>query len=534
MSKDILESSIQKNENKLVFEEGLLDAIGLDSKELDLGNAVHTSEPDLGDLSLEEEGEVKHTQLKLYEQGWVQLVVMGGAVALVTVFLGTFLAQSFGMVKSGVDGEKAELDEKAKKSGAKELGFIDEAENKDAELSRLKAEKAMMNQKYQSEIINLKRQQQQLQQQANALNNKEGKEEGEIEKNNNINIEKSPPPPPVVEVPQPAPAVQPFIEAAQVPDLRAEWQNAQDLWNLQRQFGSFGGSNNNKSPLDTKLANSLKNQESEEEENLAVAEADVQENSSGDRQNKTTKLETSVSVPAKFDATLVAEQQAFMSGKVHSKDKPDETIIASTKILAGTQLRGIVKTPIIFMDGDENAGERSFTIEITQSLDLGSLKIPEGSLLIGEIKTASPVGILFLTGSVIVTPDGEFELPENLVEIRGEGGKPLMANLVQRGKMQEFGKFLGAMVMGGLREAANLYNRPDQKTIVNNNQTIITTQQPTKNYPAAAISGAMSEITPRVQRTLQPAQQPPGNVWQVPAGKPVSIYFRRSLTIETG
>jgi len=234
-------------------------------------------------------------------------------------------------------------------------------------------------------------------------------------------------------------------------------------------------------------------------------------------------------------SSLQAEQEAFLSGRIYESENNRERLniqVASVgKIIAGTQIAGRVKTPIIFIEGDEQAGERTFAIEIQEPVILKDAVIPPGSLLLGEINTVAPNGVMFLTGSLLVTPTGEYELPENTVEIRGDKGKPLIAKILQRGQIKEIAKALSAMAVSGFQQAASLYNQPDQQTIITDNQTIVTSSQPKRNYVAATINGAMNAINPRLQELLRPVGPPPIRVWQIEAGRKVNIFFRRSVSI---
>jgi hypothetical protein len=235
-----------------------------------------------------------------------------------------------------------------------------------------------------------------------------------------------------------------------------------------------------------------------------------------------------------LDERVIAEQQAFLAGKVYEPVAATPAP-ATARIMAGTQVSGRVKSPIIFVDGDEKAGGRHFTIELEEPIPAGAVTIPSKTLLLGRVALVADNGVMFLVGTLLVLPDGsEYELPEDVVEIRGSSGNPLIASRINPERGGNFFKAIGSMIVGGAQEAARLFNQPrQQQTIIGERQTIVTTSQPKPNYPAAVVQGAMNAISPRLQQTLQPTN-PQGQVraWSVNAGRKVSVFFNRSVTLE--
>ena len=577
-----------------ILDSDLLSLVGLEDKDI-LSDNDSNLEAEFYDSENEEEDE--HTELKFHEQGWVQAGAMGLAVGLITVFVGTFLSSSFGIGKEAKIVKSEAKAKKDSKTDAAERGFLDKTqEEKDKELSRLQAERAMINQRYQARLLELQREQQ-LAAEVNAsqaesatTNTNQAKIEElrkRLEERKKAQaLEKVPEPPEVVVPPPPetsVPVATPSLptNTANNIDYKSQWQIVQEMWRLQQEIGSFGKGSSTpvlRTELSNQVSNNFEgksdlNSRSNNVENLGSSGVLVTpeggKNQDGEliltpeeiEQMKKNSNNNSVSSPTEkinvlpkslqqslpinpsqiegnqYDnkvSNLQLEQEAFLSGKIYERNgnQPINVEVASaSKIIAGTQIKGRVKTPIIFIEGDEQAGKRTFSIEITEPVQLKDVVIPAGSLLLGEINTVAPNGIIFLSASLLVTSNREYELPEDTVEIRGDKGKPLIAKILQQGQIKEIAKALGAMAVSGFQQAANLYNQPDQQTIVTDNQTIITSSQPKRNYVAAAINGAMNAVNPRLQEMLRPMGPPPIRVWQVEAGRKVNIFFRRSFSI---
>jgi hypothetical protein len=239
------------------------------------------------------------------------------------------------------------------------------------------------------------------------------------------------------------------------------------------------------------------------------------------------------------DASLgrvAADQQFFLAGRVHEPPGvPAVTPAVSARVTAGTQVAGRVKSPIVFISGDEKAGGRNFAIELQEPIPAGAGTIPSKTLLLGRVETVAANGVMLLEGTLLVLPDGsEYELPEGAVEVRGSGGNPLIASRVAPERAANLLKTAGAMIAGAAQEAARLSNQPRrQETIIGDRQTIVSSSQPRPDYSAAALTGAMNALSPRLQQALQPTSpQFDSLVWLVGAGRSVAVFFNRTVALE--
>ena len=513
-----VESRSPSSRGEDVLDEDLLKSLGVSKEDIEGANESGEIVDDLPDEGEEEQ----HTSLKIYEQGFVQAGLMAGGVGLVVLLGGIFLSSSFGVGQGDQAGA-------TQQESAEGRGFTAPSpENKEQELTELRARQALLKQRYDVELSELKRQQQ-LSAQVNPGENPGGGEDSSGKGESPAPPKVVAPPAEVVVPPPPTPVTPP-------PDPVQQWQKAQELWRLQQGLGSFG--------LYQKNGGVLQNHLSSESMGGSPSQQSGDTSSSSTNSNPPSNAsdQGTSSSPAKValannpaDEKLVAEQQAFLAGKVYEPAVPPSPV-ASARILAGTQVAGRVKSPIIFIEGDESAGNRHFAIELEEPINAGSAVIPSKSLLLGRVETVAPNGVMFLSGSLLILPDGnEFELPSGIVDIRGSGGNPLIASRIAPERMGDFLKAIGSMVVGGSQEAARLFNQPrQQQTIINDRQTVVTSTQPRPNYPAAIVSGAMNAISPRLQQTLQSNPQERGNVqaWSINGGRSVSIFFNRTAILE--
>lgn len=516
------------------FDEDLLSSLGLSREDIE-GDAVGEAvEDDVGG----DEPEGQHTKLKVHEQGLVQAGVMAGAVGVVVLLGGVFLSSSFG-IGTGQSDKRAEVGQES----AASRGFVGTSEeDRDKELYELRAKQAVLQQQYQIRENELRRQQQlAVQVPADGQVKADGDEQSAKDDlslssrrgSSGDPVVMPPPPPPVV-----TPPATPTVALSPPPDPIVQWQKAQELWRLQQEVGSFP----------KRSSQVLQNQLESQPSVYQGISPEVQGSVPAEGQNDSSQGQPVASSPPSqgaptakvdlaknaLDERVIAEQQAFLAGKIYEPVAATPTP-ATARIMAGTQALGRVKSPIIFVDGDEKAGGRHFTIELEEPIHAGAVTIPSKTLLLGRVALVADNGVMFLAGTLLVLPDGsEYELPEDVVEIRGSHGNPLIASRINPERGSNFFKAVGSMMVGGAQEAARLFNQPrQQQTIIGERQTIVTTSQPKPNYPAAVVSGAMNAISPRLQQTLQPTN-PQGQVraWSVNAGRKVSVFFNRSVTLE--
>jgi len=566
----------------------LLDLVGLDENDVQ----VEGGDEDVlsGDENLSEgsEGE-QHTELKFHERGWVQAGSMGVVVGFVTIVAGLFLSSSFGI---GRQEDVVAASQEQSQGSAAERGFLDMTpEQKDARISELEAQRAILDQRYRAELAKLQAEQQLNREvkpdDQTPLEERKGQPRSGQPSTVLSTPPDSPTPPEPVVVPPPSPPVPPSPSLpAQDPALELSQQSPeaainqwQVMWQFQQKLGSFGRVDGNATPV-VKAELSTQSDPSSATSATPVQEPSMEEqggtgqfvmpeeNLSPSHENQDIQgsqgsissfspstlasVARSESLSARADVSRLpdisqrvrAQQEAFLQGYIYPElvSEPEVKLAAThtQKVMGGTQVSGRVKTPVIFLEGDERNKERTFSIEIVEESSLKEV-LPPGTLVLGRVSTVAPNGLMFLEGTAIVTPNGiEYKLPENAVEIRGEKGRPLMAKLFRTGTLSEIAKLLGTVIANGVQQVARLYNEPevDRQVIVNSDsedvrETVITKSKSTKNYRAAAIEGALSVLNPKLQEWLQSKKAAPVNVWHLEAGRKVDIFFHRTVQLNS-
>lgn len=554
------DSVLEKPESSGVsIDEDLLRSLGLDKRDVGLVEKVLDDAED--ELIIEEDESDKsshdpsqaHTKLKVYENGWVQMGMVGAGVGFIAVFLTFFLGSSFGIGGGGSEGSTTK---RAKATTeAQERGFIQSPTEIESELSRVQAERNIQDQRYSAALEEQKRQQE-LERQISAPET-DAVAESERKTESKPGLQTVAPPPEPIAPPPPAPVV---VAPSAPPAPTMTWQEAQELWRLQQQIGSFHTGNSpggNRQSIQSGPA-STPNTSSSSMASLpnfptpgeTAPEASIGEDavldgqqttghaaeSQTEQQKQATTSARDLSQPSN-NRVLLEEQYAFLAGRIYSDEivsRPSEPPI---QVKAGTILHGRLASPVIVMEGDSQAGERPYVIELTQGLE----SIPNLSgkpvYLLAKAGTVSRGGHIILEGQVLIVDDKEYNLPAGYVEIRGKNGKVLIGRVLGNGSgPRTFGRTMGLAALSGIRDMAALYNRTVQTTRVTDRETIITTQVPPPNYGAAAAQGFLNEFINRANQSIQAQMSRDAArnalVWEIPVGKEVEIYFRRNLVID--
>lgn len=238
------------------------------------------------------------------------------------------------------------------------------------------------------------------------------------------------------------------------------------------------------------------------------------------------------------ETTLVAAQPAV------PQVKPDEeaSILAEQpqrSILAATKAKGILTTPIAIDQGKSQ--DDRFTIQLAQPIKAedGSIALPSGTQLIAQVNSITETGLVKLqVVSALVNQNGqqaEMSLPPDAIRIRGNAGKPLIAqNYGDKGKAIA-SMDMGTFVLGALNEASALFTRSQSSTVISNNGGIIASaQNPKPNLLAGIVQGGsqalLDTIKQRNQQAIQAIAQQP-NIRFLPAGSVVEVYVNRSLPL---
>ena len=212
-------------------------------------------------------------------------------------------------------------------------------------------------------------------------------------------------------------------------------------------------------------------------------------------------------------------------------------------LIAGETSSGTLTTPLILDDSKDKSSARKpqsdqFTIALSQPLtdSVGQVAMPAGTQLLVQVDELSNTGQVQLSATTAVWDEGgskkELTLPSRVIQIRGENGKPLVAQQFEdRGKeiaSMDAGQFL----LGAMRRSAELFTRSNSRIQTGDNTTVITENNPKPNILAGALEGGtdavLNSITARNQRAIQEMEKR-SNIRFIESGQPVQIFVNQSM-----
>jgi Bacterial conjugation TrbI-like protein len=214
-------------------------------------------------------------------------------------------------------------------------------------------------------------------------------------------------------------------------------------------------------------------------------------------------------------------------------------------LIAGATSLGTLTTPIILDDVNNNHNARKpqsdqFTIALSQPLinSAGQVAMPAGTQLLVQVDELSQTGQVEVSATTAVWDEGGFKkeltLPSGVIQIRGENGKPLVAQQFEdRGKAiasMDAGQFL----LGAVRRSAELFTRSNSRIQTGNGTTVVTEDNPTPNILAGALEGGtdaiLDSITARNQRAIQDMEKR-SSIHLIESGQPVQIFVNQSMRL---
>lgn len=133
-------------------------------------------------------------------------------------------------------------------------------------------------------------------------------------------------------------------------------------------------------------------------------------------------------------------------------------------IKGGTQAKAVLVTPLAWDSHSREQIEDSYTIVLSQPLLAadGSVVLPAETQLVARLRSLSESGIVRLFAvTAFVEQDGqirEIPLPQNVVQIRGAKGKPLIAKSFDQDGSRNRNSTTKRIALGALRGAADFFH----------------------------------------------------------------------------
>jgi Bacterial conjugation TrbI-like protein len=204
-------------------------------------------------------------------------------------------------------------------------------------------------------------------------------------------------------------------------------------------------------------------------------------------------------------------------------------------LTVGTRAEGELVTPVTI--AESNNADR-FTVKLTEPLidNQRQIAFPEGTEIVVQVDSVSETGQVHLSAIAATwSIDGqqrELMLPPGVIQVRGEGGDPLVAEHFDDRGEAIAGMDAGQFLLGAAGRAAQLYTRSGSRIQTRGSSTVISEENPDPNILAGLVEGGtdavLESIQERNQRAIERMEELP-NIRFIEAGAEVEIFVNQSM-----
>jgi Bacterial conjugation TrbI-like protein len=244
---------------------------------------------------------------------------------------------------------------------------------------------------------------------------------------------------------------------------------------------------------------------------------------------------------AKVDS--IAEPQA----KLTTWERQDSTVVPtidplppapqSTSLIAGTNAAAVFETPLVL---DDSKSTDRFTIALSEAIPdaTGKTALPANTKLTVQVEGVSQTGRVQLSATTATwNQEGqtkEMTLPTGAIQIRGDQGRPLMAQ-----QFEDKGKELAALdrgqfVLSAIRGASGQLIQSNTRVQTGGGSTVVTQENQRPNVLAGALQGGtdtlLTTIGERNKRAAEEIQQRLP-IRYIAAGTPVQVFVNQSVQL---
>jgi hypothetical protein len=208
-----------------------------------------------------------------------------------------------------------------------------------------------------------------------------------------------------------------------------------------------------------------------------------------------------------------------------------------TSLIAGTNAAAVFETPLVLDDSKSND---RFTIALSEAIPdaTGKTAFPANTKLTVQVEGISQTGRVQLSATTATwSQEGqtkEMTLPTGAIQIRGDQGRPLIAQ-----QFEDKGKELAALdrgqfILSAIRGASGQLIQSNTRVQTGGGSTVITQENQRPNVIAGALqSGAdtlLTAIGERNKRAAEEIQQRPP-IRYIAAGTPVQVFVNQSVQL---
>jgi hypothetical protein len=208
-----------------------------------------------------------------------------------------------------------------------------------------------------------------------------------------------------------------------------------------------------------------------------------------------------------------------------------------TSLIAGTNAAAVFETPLVL---DDSKSTDRFTISLSEAIPdaTGKPALPANTKLTVQVEGVSQTGRVQLSATTATwNQEGqtkEMTLPTGAIQIRGDQGKPLIAQ-----QFEDKGKELAALdrgqfILSAIRGASGQLIQSNTRVQTGGGSTVVTQENQRPNVLAGALQGGadtlLTTIGERNKRAAEEIQQRPP-IRYIAAGTPVQVFVNQSVQL---
>jgi hypothetical protein len=208
-----------------------------------------------------------------------------------------------------------------------------------------------------------------------------------------------------------------------------------------------------------------------------------------------------------------------------------------TSLIAGTNVAGVFETPLVLDDSKSND---RFTIALSEAIPdaTGKTALPANTKLTVQVEGVSQTGRVQLSATTATwNQEGqtkEMTLPTGAIQIRGDRGRPLIAQ-----QFEDKGKELAALdrgqfILSAVRGASEQLIQSNTRVQTGGGSTVVTQENQRPNVLAGALQGGadtlLTTIGERNKRAAEEIQRRPP-IRYIAAGTPVQVFVNQSVQL---
>jgi len=239
-------------------------------------------------------------------------------------------------------------------------------------------------------------------------------------------------------------------------------------------------------------------------------------------------LQAKTTVQPTPESTLFAGN----TGETGAPSGPRPAAAGNRSLMIGTQASGELATAIAWA-GKQTALNRKFLVRLTSPLqNNGTVVIPDGTQLVGEIAQVSNSGLLQMSLVSVIENGREIPLPQGAILVLGEGGRPLRAQVETP---DGGGSNLAAFALAGIAKAAEVANDSNEAFVFDSEAgSFSSTSSTDTDYLSGAVQGASEELLAQMERRNQQALERARSqeiLFILEPGTPVQLLVNESISI---